>query len=36
MFVGMVTVGVLGKLTDFALVLLEARLTKWRRAFRDQ
>lgn len=36
MFVGMVTVGMLGKLTDSALVLLEAKLTEWRRAFRDQ
>jgi len=35
MFVGMLTVGLLGKLTDSALVLLEARLTEWRRAFRD-
>lgn len=35
MFVGMVTVGILGKLSDWALVSLEARLTRWRRAFRD-
>lgn len=35
MFVGMLTVGALGKSTDGALVLLEARLTRWRRAFRD-
>jgi sulfonate transport system permease protein len=35
MFVGMATVGLLGKLSDWGLVLLEARLTRWRRAFRD-
>lgn len=35
MFVGMVTVGLLGKLTDWSLVMLEARLTRWRHAFRD-
>lgn len=36
MFVGILTVGALGKITDSALVILEARLTAWRRAFRDQ
>ena len=35
MFAGMVTVGLLGKLSDWTLVLIEARLTRWRRAFRD-
>ena len=35
MFVGMATVGFLGKISDWGLVLLEARLTLWRRAFRD-
>jgi sulfonate transport system permease protein len=35
MFVGMVTVGMLGKLSDWGLVLLEVRLTRWRRAFQD-
>ncbi|MEM1362324.1 MAG: ABC transporter permease [Pseudomonadota bacterium] len=35
MLVGMVTVGLLGKLSDWSLVQLEARLTRWRRAFRD-
>jgi sulfonate transport system permease protein len=35
MFVGMATVGLLGKFSDWGLVLLEARLTRWRRSFRD-
>jgi sulfonate transport system permease protein len=35
MFVGMATVGLLGKLSDWGLVVLEAKLTRWRRAFRD-
>lgn len=35
MLVGMMTVGLLGKLSDWSLVRLEARLTRWRRAFRD-
>jgi ABC-type nitrate/sulfonate/bicarbonate transport system permease component len=35
MFVGMATVGLLGKLSDWGLVALEARLTRWRHAFRD-
>jgi ABC-type nitrate/sulfonate/bicarbonate transport system permease component len=35
MFVGMVTVGMLGKCSDWGLVALEARLTRWRRSFRD-
>jgi sulfonate transport system permease protein len=35
LFVGMATVGLLGKLSDWGLVVLEARLTRWRRAFRD-
>jgi sulfonate transport system permease protein len=35
MFVGMATVGFFGKISDWGLVLLEARVTRWRRAFRD-
>jgi len=35
MFVGMATVGMLGKCSDWGLVVLEARLTRWRRSFRD-
>jgi sulfonate transport system permease protein len=35
MFVGMATVGLLGKFSDWGLVVLEAKLTRWRRAFRD-
>lgn len=35
MIVGMVVVGLLGKLTDSLLVLLEKYLTRWRRTYRD-
>ena len=35
MFVGMATIGMLGKCSDWGLVALEARLTRWRRSFRD-
>ncbi len=35
MIVGMVTVGILGKLTDSMLVALEKYLTRWRQTYRD-
>ncbi len=35
MIVGMVIVGILGKLTDSMLVLLEKYLTRWRQTYRD-
>lgn len=35
MIVGMVAIGILGKLTDWLLVVLEGYLTKWRVTYRD-
>lgn len=35
MIVGMVAIGILGKLTDWLLVLLEQYLTRWRVTYRD-
>ena len=36
MIVGMVTVGFLGKMSDWTLVKVETTVTRWRRAFRDE
>lgn len=35
MIVGMIVIGISGKLTDLCVVLLEQRLTRWRRVYRD-